>query len=106
MKKHVCPHCGEPAFTPIQKALAGSLRTNGKPCPNCGRKCCNGMSSIYFSTTTGIIALIVIIAAYIQCTDKMVSTIIIIASILISLLLNFLYDMFFGKLTEPIRIMQ
>ena len=106
MKKHNCPHCGEPAFTPIQKALAGSLRTNGKPCPNCGRKCCNGMASIYFSSVTSILALIVIIAAYIMISDKLISTIIIVAAIAVSLLLNFLFDMFFGKLTEPIRIMQ
>lgn len=106
MKKYVCPHCGEPAFTPIQKALAGSLRTNGKPCPHCGRKCCNGMASIYFSSATSIIALIIIIASYIMISDKMTSTIIIIACIAVSLLLNFLFDMFFGKLTEPIRIIE
>lgn len=106
MKKHVCPHCGEAAFTPIQKALAGSLRTNGKPCPNCGRKCCNGMASIYFSSVTSVIALIIIIAAYIMITDKMISTIIIVIAIAVSLLLNFLFDMFFGKLTAPIRMME
>ncbi len=106
MKKHVCPHCGEAAFTPIQKALAGSLRTMGKPCPNCGRKCCNGMASIYFSTVTSVIALVVIIAAYLIFKDKMISTIVIVAAIAVSLLLNFLFDMFFGKLTTPIRMME
>ncbi len=106
MKKHVCPHCGEAAFTPIQKALAGSLRTMGKPCPNCGRKCCNGMVSIYFSTVTSVIALVVIIAAYLIFKDKMISTIVIVAAIAVSLLLNFLFDMFFGKLTTPIRMME
>ncbi len=106
MKKHVCPHCGEAAFTPIQKALAGSLRSTGKPCPNCGRKCCNGMASIYFSSVTSVIALIIIIAVYLMVQDKMISTIVIIAAIAGSLLLNFLFDMFFGKLTSPIRIMQ
>lgn len=106
MKKHVCPHCGEAAFTPIQKATAGSLRTNGKPCPNCGRKCCNGMASIYFSAVTSVVALIIIIAVYVLMTDKVVSSIIIAVTIVVSLLLNFLFDMFFGKLTEPIRIME
>ncbi len=106
MKKHVCPHCGEAVFTPIRKAMAGSLRTNGKPCPNCGRKCCNGMASIYFSSVTSVIALIIIIASYLMIQDKMTSTMIIIAAIAGSLLLNFLFDMFFGKLTEPIRTME
>ncbi len=106
MKKHVCPHCGEAAFTPIQKALAGSLRTMGKPCPNCGRKCCNGMASIYFSTVTSLIALVVIIAAYLIFKDKTISTLVIVAAIAVSLLLNFLFDMFFGKLTTPIRMME
>ncbi|MBR2912543.1 MAG: hypothetical protein IKC40_01310 [Oscillospiraceae bacterium] len=59
MKKHVCPHCGEAAFSPLRKAMAGSLRSSGKPCPNCGRKCCNGMGSIYFSAVTSVIMLIV-----------------------------------------------
>ena len=106
MKKHTCPHCGEAVFTPFQKATAGSLRTNGKPCPNCGRKCCNGMASIYFSSVVSVIALIIIIAVYIMMDDKVVSSIIIAVTIVASLLLNFLFDMFFGKLTSPIRTME
>lgn len=106
MKKHVCPHCGEAAFTPLRKAMAGSLRSSGKPCPNCGRKCCNGMGSIYFSAVTSVIMLIICIFAYITMDDKVISTIIIVAAIAVNFLLCFLFDMFFGKLTAPIRLME
>lgn len=104
--KHVCPHCGEKAFTPLQKALCGSLRTRGKPCPKCGRRCCNGMDAIYFSNITSTIALIAVVVIYLYATEKLYSSIIIAVIILGSLLLNFLYNMFFGKLVEPLRTMR
>ncbi|MBP0974309.1 MAG: hypothetical protein J5851_10430 [Oscillospiraceae bacterium] len=104
--KHECPHCHEKTFTPLQKALCGSMRGRGKPCPNCGRRCVNGMSSIYFSSATTGIALAVSIFAYLAMESKLTSSIIIAASIAGSLLINFLFDMFFGKLAEPIRTMQ
>ena len=56
MWKYTCPHCGQKTFTPLQKALAGSYKSMGKPCPNCGRKCCNGMGSIYFDGILSILA--------------------------------------------------
>ncbi len=103
--KHTCPHCGEKTFTPIQKALAGSLRSSGKPCPGCGRKCCNDMKSIYFSTIVSLFMLIACVMIYLFSTDKVLSTVLILVIIAARFVLVFLFDMFFGKLTKPIRLM-
>lgn len=105
MKKFTCPHCGEETFTPIQKALAGSMRTRGKPCPKCGKRCCNGMVSIYFSSAVWVLALAGILFLYFTSSDKILSSILIAVIIVCAWLICFLFDMFFGKLTEPIRIM-
>lgn len=105
MKKFTCPHCGEPTFTPIQKALAGSMRSRGKPCPKCGRRCCNGMSSIYFSSVVWVLALGGIVYLYLTATERVFSSIMIAVIIVAAALLCFIFDMFFGKLAEPIRIM-
>ena len=104
--KHECPHCHEKCFTPLQKALCGSMRGRGKPCPNCGRRCVNSMTSIYFSSATSGIALAASIFVYLAMENKLYSSLIIGGSILLSFVLNFLFDMFFGKLVEPIRTMQ
>jgi hypothetical protein len=105
MIKYTCPHCGEKTFTPIQKALAGSMRTKGKPCPKCGRRCCNGMASIYFSSVISIAAFIAIIVIYINAQEHLYSSIYIACIIAGSFVLNFLFNMFFGKLAVPIRIL-
>lgn len=104
--KHKCPHCDKEAFTPIQKALCGSLRGRGKPCPECGRRCCNDMGSIYFSSVVSVIAFAAIIVIYLFATEKLYSSLLIGGIILLSLALNFLYNMFFGKLVEPMRTMR
>lgn len=104
MKKFVCPHCGEPTFSPWQKALAGTLRSKGKPCPKCGKRACNGMGSIYFSTVVQGLGLVAIVVIYLFHTELWISSILIVGIILATLLLSFLFNMFFGKLVEPIRI--
>ncbi len=104
--KHTCPHCGEKSFSPLQKALAGSLRSTGKPCPSCGRKCCNDMKSIYFSTIISLAMLVGCIAVYLTATSAKTASILIILFIAARFLIVFLFDMFFGKLTKPIRIME
>lgn len=104
--KHTCPHCREKVFTPLQKALCGSMRGIGKPCPNCGKRCVNGMGSIYFSAAISGVAFAAVIAVYLLSTEKMYSSIIIACIIVGSLLLNFLFNMFFGKLEKPIRLMK
>ena len=106
--KYPCPHCGEKTFTPLQKALAGSYRSMGKPCPKCGKRCCNGMASIYFDSIVSVIAFIFIMIIYFKfdASQKIQSSILIAGIIGISFVLSFLFKMFFGKLTEPIRRMQ
>ncbi len=106
--KYTCPHCGEKAFTPLQKALAGSYRSMGKPCPHCGKRCCNGMASIYFDSIVSVIAFVLIMIIYFKfdASQKMQSSILITAIIGISIVLSFVFRMFFGKLVEPIRRMQ
>ncbi len=106
MKKFTCPHCGEPTFSPLQKALAGSLRTRGKPCPKCGKRCCNDMTSIYFSAVVSVLAFIAVMVIYLFHTERVFSSILIVCIILGSLLLCFLFNMFFGKLTRPLRILE
>ena len=106
--KYTCPHCGEKTFNPLQKALAGSYRSMGKPCPKCGKRCCNGMGSIYFDSIISTVALIGILFIYFKfdASQKMESSILIAVIIAGSFLLSFLFRMFFGKLVEPIRRMQ
>lgn len=106
--KFTCPHCGEKTFTPLQKALAGSYKSVGKPCPKCGKKCCNGMGSIYFDNILSIIAFISVIVIYTNTdSSQKVQTSILMAVIIVgSFLLSFLFKMFFGKLVEPIRTLR
>ncbi len=106
--KYICPHCGEKTFSPLQKALAGSYRSMGKPCPNCGKRCCNGMASIYFDSIISVLAFVLIMILYMNSdsSNKIQSTVIMAVIIAVSLLLSFLFRMFFGKLVEPIRRMQ
>ncbi|MBQ8079166.1 MAG: hypothetical protein IJ236_04375 [Oscillospiraceae bacterium] len=104
--KYECPHCHEKTFTPLQKALCGSYRTMGKPCPKCGRRACNGMTGIYFQSVTSIAMIIAIITIYLKATERVHSSMLIGAIILGYFVVNFIFNMFFGKLTEPIRTMR
>ena len=104
--KYECPHCHEKTFTPLQKALCGSYRTMGKPCPKCGRRACNGMTGIYFQSVTSIAMIIAIITIYLKATERVYSSMLIGAIILGYFVVNFIFNMFFGKLTEPIRTMR
>ena len=80
--KYECPHCHEKTFTPLQKALCGSYRTMGKPCPKCGRRACNGMTGIYFQSVTSIAMIIAIITIYLKATERVHSSMLIGAIIL------------------------
>ena len=104
--KYECPHCHEKTFTPLQKALCGSMRGRGKPCPKCGRRCVNGMGNIYFSSILSVVAFVAILVIYFTASERIYSSIVIGCIIAGSLLVNFVVNMFFGKLTEPIRTME
>ncbi len=106
--KFACPHCGEKSFTPLQKAFAGSYRGMGKPCPNCGKRCCNGMEAIYFDAVISLIAFIIILIIYFKFdwSMKLQSSLIIGGIIIASLVISFIFKMFFGDLVPPIRKMR
>ena len=104
--KFECPHCHEKTFSPLQKALCGPYRGMGKPCPKCGKRATNGMTGIYFQSVTSIVMIVAIITIYLKATEKVQSSIIIACIIAGYFVVNFLFNMFFGKLVEPIRTMK
>ena len=104
--KFECPHCHEKTFSPIQKALCGSYRGMGKPCPSCGKRAVNGMTGIYFQTVLSILVGISCLLIYLKSTERIYSSIIMACLIAGYFALNFLFNMFFGKLVEPIRTMK
>ncbi|MBR2087005.1 MAG: hypothetical protein IJ906_07715 [Oscillospiraceae bacterium] len=104
--KFECPHCHEKTFSPLQKALCGSYRGMGKPCPKCGKRACNGMTGIYFQCVLSALIGIAILAIYFKATERVYSSILIACLIAGYFVLNFLFNMFFGKLVEPIRTMK
>lgn len=104
--KFECPHCHEKTFSPLQKALCGSYRTMGKPCPHCGKRACNGMTGIIFQMVTSSAMIVAILAIYLKSTEKIHSSITIACIIAGYFVVNFIFNMFFGKLVEPIRTMK
>lgn len=101
MKKYVCPHCGEATISPLKKAFAGNQKSKGVLCPNCGKRCTNGMQSAIFHTVTGLIGLAAIVFFYIKLD---VSYYYILAIILGVAVINTLFDALFFPLTESLRI--
>ncbi len=104
--KFECPHCHEKTFSPIQKALCGSYRGMGKPCPKCGKRACNGMAGIYFQCVLATLIGAAILVIYFKATERVYSSIVIACLIAGYFVLDFLFNMFFGKLVEPIRTMK
>lgn len=66
MSIYNCPHCGEKTFTPIKKAMTGSIRTKGKPCPKCGKLCVNGKGAATFDAIYCLVAFVFVIYVYIN----------------------------------------
>lgn len=101
--KHVCPHCGQKTFSPLLKARCGGLSSSGKPCPECGVRCVNGKLSLLVNTILRLAALILIIWIYFTHTTLMQVFWYGVVPLIVTYLLGFLFDMFFGKLTEAIK---
>ena len=60
-----CPHCGEKSFNPWTKAMAGQLNSNGKVCPNCGRRAVNGKAATIFNAVFSVVCFIAIVLVFI-----------------------------------------
>ena len=64
MSVYTCPHCGEKTFTPIRKAMAGNMKSKGKPCPKCGMLCVNGKGATIFDAIYCLVAFAFVIGIY------------------------------------------
>lgn len=101
--KHTCPYCGEKTFTPVQKALCGGMSSAGKPCQACGGRCVNGKASLLVNSVLRGAAFIMIICTYFLHTNKMQIFWFGLLPLLIAFAAGFIFDMFFGRLTEAIK---
>ena len=101
--KHICPHCGKKTFTPIQKALCGGMSSSGRPCPECGVRCVNGKVSLLLNSLLRLAAFIMIIYTYFTHDTMMQVVWFGVVPLIASFVIGFLFDMFFGKLTEAIK---
>lgn len=103
--KYTCPHCGEKTFSPIQKALCGSITSSGKHCSACGGRCVNGKAGLVFHTVLTLAAFGYIMVNYFTyaAEDKTKYILIGLAMLACAYLLTFLFNMFFGKLIPAIR---
>lgn len=70
MSIYTCPHCGEKTFTPLRKAMTGSIRTKGKTCPKCGKLCVNGKGAAVFDAIYCLVAFVFVIYIYLHGADN------------------------------------
>ncbi len=59
--KYKCAHCGENVFNPFQKLFAGTIKSKGVVCKNCGGYNVNGLYCSIVTTVLMAAALIYII---------------------------------------------
>jgi DNA-directed RNA polymerase subunit RPC12/RpoP len=103
MKKYECPHCGEKTITPMQKAFAGTQKSKGVVCPNCGTHCTNGMESSVFRCVVSAIVCVVSIISYIKC-EANISAIVIALSLLSGFVITRIFDALFYPLAVSLRM--
>lgn len=101
--KHICPHCGKPSFSPIQKALCGGMSSKGKPCMLCGKRCVNGMPSLIVNSVLRLVALGMIFWIYFVHTTLEEVFLFGVVPLISAYVIGFLFDMFFGKLVAAIK---
>lgn len=101
MKKYVCPYCGEETISPIKKAFAGNQKSKGTPCPNCGKRCTNGMQSAIFHTVIDGLMLLSCVVLYIILDLSFYYILIVIAC---AFVINTLFDLFFFPPVPSMRI--
>lgn len=101
MKKYECPHCGENSISPLKKAFAGNQKSKGIVCPNCGKRCTNGMQSAIFHTIIDLLMLITVVIMYIKTELSFIPIIIIIT---LTFIINKIFDALFFPLEPSLRI--
>ena len=93
MKKRSAP-CKKPS----------AVRTGAWASP--ARSAANGMTGIYFQGVLSILIGVAVLVIYLKATERIYSSILIACLIAGYFVLDFLFNMFFGKLVEPIRTMK
>ena len=101
--KYTCPHCGNKTFSPLLKARCGGMSSSGKPCPECGGRCVNGKASLLVNTVLRLAAFIMVIWIYFKHTTLAEVFWFGVVPMIAAYVLGFLFDMFFGNLTEAIK---
>lgn len=101
--KHICPHCGKKSFTSLMKARCGGMSSAGKPCPECGVRCVNGKASLLVNSVLRLAAFIMIIYIYFVHENLIQVFWFGVVPLILSYIIGFLFDMFFGKLIEAIK---
>lgn len=105
--KFKCAHCGEEVFSPIDKLLAGTIKSKGRVCKKCGGYNVNGLYCSIVTTILQGAALAYIIIMYFNHEkwgiDPMFMWITDIIVFALAFLISRINMMFFGKLIESMR---
>ena len=101
--KHICPNCGQKTFSPLLKARCGGMSSTGKRGPECGTRCVNGKVSLAVHSVFSLIGFAAVIYNYFTFLSPKVFLLGGVLPFVLSLVLPFIYDMFFGKLIEAIK---
>jgi len=108
MSIYNCPHCGEKSFTPMSKAMAGTMKSKGKACPKCGKLCVNGKGATIFNAIYSLVMFIIVGYVYLHGADNewmFTHEVPIVAAIIISILVvPKIVSAFFFKMEQSIRI--
>ena len=65
-----CPCCGKKAFNPLSKAMAGTMKSKGKKCKKCGKRCVNGKGATAFAALYFAISFVFVIVIFVHGQDN------------------------------------
>ncbi|MBQ8921324.1 MAG: hypothetical protein IJ060_04075 [Oscillospiraceae bacterium] len=103
MLKYTCPHCGKKTFNPLQKALCGNMTSNGRQCSECGGWCVNGKPALIAGTVLSLIGMAAILYTFFTFRTMRDVVIFGVIPMAATLILRFLFNMFFGKLIPRLK---